>query len=341
MNSVDRSSVIPNGEMAVSCPKVSVLIPTFNQKLELLAECVESCLNQNYDNLEIVISDNHSTNGASALLFSLKDSRLRVVKPPRFLSMNDNFAFCANNSSGEYMSFLSSDDVLLPGAIETLVAALEHHPQACFAFGNIYYGLQVPRTESRRASLRPLGNGSWTMVPMEAARNFFFPWAIKSTWMVGDLIRRGAYVSCGGFEHCTLEISGDVWLTSELIKHGGFVYTDSPLALFRARQVGHVEADPDRRLREFVDTLTLREGVKPTPIQQVRDILVVLYRLGADSRISDCTKADCASKFVQLGRNDLAKVVRFSQRAPRVVRCASRFLSLSKALRDLLRLKMS
>lgn len=253
--------------------------------------------------------------------------------------MNENFAFCANNSSGDYLSFLSSDDVLLPGAIKTLVTALEHHPLACFAFGNIYYGLQVPRTQSSRASLRPFGNGSWTMVPMEAARDFFFPWTIKSTWMVGDLIRRGAYESCGGFEHCTLEIAGDVWLTSELIQRGGFLYTDSPLALFRARQVGHIEADPDRRLREFVDTLTLREGLKTNPIQQVRDILVVLYRLGADSRISVGTKADCAIKFVKLGRNDLATLVRFSQRAPFVVRCVSRLLSLPKALRDLLRLK--
>jgi hypothetical protein len=177
------------------------------------------------------------------------------------------------------------------------------------------------------------------MVPMEAAQNFFFPWTIKSTWMVGDLIRRGAYESCGGFEHCTLEISGDVWITSELIQRGGFVYTDSPLALFRARQVGHVEVDPDRRLREFVDTLTLREGVKMSPIQHIRDILVVLYRLGADSRISDGTKADCASKFFQLGRNDLARMVRFSQRAPFVVRCVSRLLSLPKAIRDLVGLK--
>lgn len=340
INPVARGSVLPpSGEVAASRPKVSVLIPTFNQNLQLLSECVESCINQNYDNLEIVISDNHSTNGASALLLSMKDSRLTVVKPQRFLSMNENFAFCANNSSGDYLSFLSSDDALLPGAIETLVAALVHHPQACFAFGNIYYGLQVPRKDSCRASLRPLGNGSWTIVPMEAARNFFFPWTIKSTWMVGNLIRRDAYVSCGGFERCTLEISGDVWLTSELIRRGGFIYTDSPLALFRARELGHVEADPDRRLREFVDTITLREGVKPTPILQVRDILVVLYRLGADSRMLDCTKVDCANKFVELGRSDLARMVRFSLRAPRTVRCVSRLLSLPKALRDLLRLK--
>ena len=55
----------------ISPPLVSIVIPTYNQKEQFLRECIESASSQTYKNIEIVISDNHSTNNAKSIIRNL------------------------------------------------------------------------------------------------------------------------------------------------------------------------------------------------------------------------------------------------------------------------------
>ncbi len=311
-------------------PLVSILVPTYNQNLEHLRECVESCLAQTYPHIEVVVSDNHSTNGAGDYLRGIGDPRLRVVSPERFCTMNENFAFCASCARGELISFLSSDDVLLPNAIAMLVDVLRDDPQAVFAAGNIFHARELPADLCDPSLIRPRSLAR-RVYGGQAARDFFFPWTLASTWMAGDLIRRSAYEATGGLAACDLEVAGDVWLTDQLLARGGFAYVPAPTALFRSRAPGHDEVDPDRRIADFIDKLHIDQNygggaMGRTVIDRLKQNVILVRRLGADRRSSRAIKDKACAVFARYGRRDLMLCVRLSLRAPMLVRWVSRVL---------------
>jgi len=311
-------------------PLVSILVPTYNQNLEHLRECVESCLAQTYPHIEVVVSDNHSTNGASDYLRAIGNPLVRVVSPDQFCSMNENFAFCASSAKGEFISFLSSDDVLVPTAIELLVDVLREFPQAVFAAGNLYYTRDMPPQLSDPSLIRP------ESLPRQvycgpAARAFFFPWKLASTWMAGDLIRRSAYEATGGLAACDLEVTGDAWLTDQLLARGCFAYVPAPTALYRTRAPGHLEVDPDRRIADFIDMLHIDQnysgGVMGRSfIDRLKQNVILVRRLGADRRSSRAIKETAFAVFARYGRRDLMLCVSLSLRLPALVRIVSRAL---------------
>lgn len=104
---------------------ISVIVPVYNVR-EYLEYCVSSICNQTYRNLELILVDDGSTDGSSALCDKLAetDSRIRVVH------QNNMGAAGARNSgldaaSGEYISIIDGDDYIWPEMYETLQRILE------------------------------------------------------------------------------------------------------------------------------------------------------------------------------------------------------------------------
>jgi glycosyltransferase involved in cell wall biosynthesis len=313
-------------------PVVSILIPTYNQNLRLLKECIDSALDQTLRNIEVIVSDNHSTNGTVDFLKMYDDPRLRLVSPKSFLSMNDNFAFCAEHACGKYLSFLSSDDVLLPHALDVLYKHIEAAPDMAFGCGNIHHARRLPANVNDRKSLiRKPQKGkvsNLSFFTKKQAQKFFFPWTMASTWMVGDIIRFDAYKQTGGFSSCNLMTTGDVWLTNSLLEHGGFFCLDEPLALFRARSLISREVDRNRRLFDFTDLLITQPGEvgqTPSTYRRIRQQLSLIYRLGAISEPTSEALERVNNIFMRLHRRDLMRIVglyqknKFLLKAPAVV----------------------
>jgi glycosyltransferase involved in cell wall biosynthesis len=108
-------------------PLVTIGITTWNRR-PLLQLAVESALAQTYPHLQIVISDDASTDETSAYLENLTDPRLLIQRNPVNLGMVANFNRCLDAANGEFVLMLNDDDVLLPTAIEKLVHAFLHPP---------------------------------------------------------------------------------------------------------------------------------------------------------------------------------------------------------------------
>lgn len=295
--------------MNVNLPLVSILIPTYNQRLDFLEACITSALNQTYKNIEVIVSDNHSTNGSLELLEKFKDDIL-VVRPQAFLPINDNFDFCAKNANGQYYSFLCSDDILIQNAIERLVESLINRKDIAFACGNIVHDYEMPLIPSKSQKLiRPLGGGIKEYRGEEAI-SFFFPWGKGSTWMAGDLINAMAYKSTGGLSRSNLSIGGDNWITRKLIEYGGFICIDEPLALFRMRKITHLEVDKDRRLLEFADRVMLADssqGIKGA-LRKLHDRINLIQRLGEVPGPGNEVLDRVNQIFIKCERDDLALI---------------------------------
>jgi glycosyltransferase involved in cell wall biosynthesis len=121
-------------------PLVSVLIPAYNRQ-DFILECINSALNQTYKNIEIIISDNCSTDQTLEICktASKKDPRIKVVSTLANFGPVANWLNCFNNSSGQYIKLLFSDDLLSRDCIERMVPAIQD-PEVGFVYSSVLIG---------------------------------------------------------------------------------------------------------------------------------------------------------------------------------------------------------
>jgi glycosyltransferase involved in cell wall biosynthesis len=99
--------------------KFSVLLPTRN-RLDLLKEAIETVRLQDYDEWEIVVSDNASTENIAAYVGSLQDERIRYVRSESFIPVTDNWNLALKHATGDYVLMLGDDDGLVRGYFRNL-----------------------------------------------------------------------------------------------------------------------------------------------------------------------------------------------------------------------------
>lgn len=112
-------------------PFVSVLTPVYNGE-KFLEECIQSVLNQNYENWEYVIVDNQSTDNSSQIIekYASQDSRIRVHHNEEFLPQmkNLNHAFRQISPQSKYCKVVHADDWLFPDCLSKMVEVAEEYP---------------------------------------------------------------------------------------------------------------------------------------------------------------------------------------------------------------------
>lgn len=116
-------------------PMVSVVMPSFNQA-NYLQEAVESVLQQDWRNLELLVQDGGSTDGSLDILASLaaKDCRLNWVSAPD-RGPADAINQALRRADGTLIGWLNSDDRYAPGAIRQAATALQGNPQLLLLYG--------------------------------------------------------------------------------------------------------------------------------------------------------------------------------------------------------------
>jgi glycosyltransferase involved in cell wall biosynthesis len=102
-------------------PKVTIAIPTLN-RVEYLRLALQSALSQTYANIEVIVSNNASTDDTASYLNTCTDPRLQVLHQTSLLPMTENWNACLAAATGQYFLLLSDDDLLEPDAIRELVA---------------------------------------------------------------------------------------------------------------------------------------------------------------------------------------------------------------------------
>ncbi len=120
--------VVP-GELPTSGPLVSVLIPSYNY-VQYLGKCINSAVNQTYNDIEIIIVDDRSTEDTLTVIeeASRGDVRVQVHINESNLGAKENFRRCFEYASGTYIKYLLADDLLEPQAISRMVACFENNP---------------------------------------------------------------------------------------------------------------------------------------------------------------------------------------------------------------------
>lgn len=124
-----RNSSLPQGLTTI---KFSVVVPVYNTEPGLLRECVQSVLDQTYDNWELCIVDDHSTNSGTLQeldKISTLDARIKV----KHRLENGHICIASNDglsmATGDRICFLDHDDLLAPHALQRLATVLAEKPE--------------------------------------------------------------------------------------------------------------------------------------------------------------------------------------------------------------------
>ena len=110
-------------------PRVSIGLPVFNGE-KYLKEALDSILAQKYQDFELIISDNASTDHTQQICldYVTKDSRIRYYRNKQNLGAPRNFNKVFKLSSGEYFKWAAYDDVIAPEYIQKCVSVLNNDP---------------------------------------------------------------------------------------------------------------------------------------------------------------------------------------------------------------------
>ena len=107
--------------------RYSVLLPTRNGG-QFLRNCIESILSQDYDDFELVISDNANSDATPAIVAEYRaHPKVRAIRLDEPVSVTDNWNAAYRASSGDYVLMMGDDDYLLPNYFRAMDALLERH----------------------------------------------------------------------------------------------------------------------------------------------------------------------------------------------------------------------
>ena len=120
-------------------PKMSIIVPVYNVDHHLLDKCIQSVMSQIYENWELCIYDDASTNKKTLKCletWSNKDSRIKV----EFGKVNGHISHASNcaitNSTGEYICLLDNDDELTSDALFEVCKAINTNPELDFIYSD-------------------------------------------------------------------------------------------------------------------------------------------------------------------------------------------------------------
>ena len=206
-------------------PLVSIGMPVFNGE-NFIAQAIASILLQSFEDFELIISDNASTDGTREICekFAAQDSRIRYHPQPRNLGAAPNFDWCFEQARGEFFKWAAHDDVLREDFLEKSVALLKTDPKAVLC---VYQVLHIGAT----GTTRELGD-------MDCTRFFSNNPAVR---FAAIYRAQTCHFIFGLFRHSALEnsqlhgdyIGSDIVLLSEMALRGPFVKCEEPIFIHR------------------------------------------------------------------------------------------------------------
>ncbi len=249
----------------MTAPKLSVLIPSYNCA-RYLPEAIESVLNQDFRDFELLIIDDASKDDSRAVIekYAAFDSRISFEFNPANLGAVRNWNRCLARAQGDYVKLLCCDDVLITAqSLGKMVALLEANPTAVLAAS----ARLVIDEHSRELEVwTALGEGGLKHGAQAAAR------CLESN---GNLVGEPSAVmfcranAVRGFNEDYRQLV-DLEMWFHLLEQGDIVYTPDPLCAFRKHalqltafnSINHIGVDePGMLLVEYFPKSWLRGHV--------------------------------------------------------------------------------
>ena len=221
----------PGANPVKRLPTVSVCIPAYNAARYLEAT-IRAVLAQTFDDWELLIVDNASTDDTSHVLemflASEADDRLSVIRNPVTLPMARNWNTAISRATGRYVKLICADDMPTHDCLERQVRLLDSHPSAAIAAGS----RTIINSKGRRLFVRNgIGRSG-----LYDGRGMIRRCIMSGTNIIGDPVnvmwRRSAMEQVGSFDP-EVVYCADVEYWLRLLGVGDLIYDSKPVGLYR------------------------------------------------------------------------------------------------------------
>jgi glycosyltransferase involved in cell wall biosynthesis len=204
-------------------PRISIITPSYNQAA-FFRKTLDSVLDQNYPNLEYIVIDGGSTDGSTDILREYSSRLVYWVSEPdegQSHALDKGFT----RSTGEIMTWLNSDDVLLAGSLHTVGEIFARYPQIQWLTGQ-------PANLDVHDQLRvsPLKTGRFGAL---IRHRWYHGRGLGFIRQEGTFWRRSLWEKIGGSLDQAKHYAMDDELWRRFAQHAQLVTVDMPLAAFR------------------------------------------------------------------------------------------------------------
>jgi glycosyltransferase involved in cell wall biosynthesis len=150
--------------------RFSVVIPT-RERAATLRHALATCLDQDFDDYEVIVSDNASSPATKAVVDEAASPRVRYVRTPEPLAMSSNWDLAVSHARGEYVVLIGDDDGLLPHALKALDSLCREHTPRAVRWEPAYYTWPSFALAGQENYLRvPTGRGLRDVSAQDAIR---------------------------------------------------------------------------------------------------------------------------------------------------------------------------
>jgi glycosyltransferase involved in cell wall biosynthesis len=226
--------------------RVTIAIPTFNRSC-LAVRAVRSAISQSYRDIEVVVSDDVSTDDTAKRIGEIQDPRLAFYRQPQRLGLVRNFDFCLRAATGEFFVLVGDDDVLLPEAIERLVEPLLQPQRTGASAGMVWCPCRIADTEDSPFWITEGGPDRESPVDLLVGL-----WAgRRGPRLSSIMIRTADAIAVGGF----LERHGHLcdigtWASAALL-HDRVICVNQPLVQYTNHFGSTTSKSPVRKWQEW------------------------------------------------------------------------------------------
>ncbi len=190
----------------MNSPLVSSIIIFFNGK-DFLVEAIESVLTQTYENWELLLVDDGSTDGSTEIAKQFVQqypNKIRYLEHQehqnRGMSATRNLGIC--NAKGKYVAFLDADDIWLPSKLQQQVSILESHPEVGMVYGRtlIWYSWAENSQDNQKDYFEELGVKPNNVISSPQLFPLLMANKVQSPTTCNFMIRTDLLQQLGGFE---------------------------------------------------------------------------------------------------------------------------------------------
>ncbi len=300
-----------------SRPLVSICIPAYNAERTLRAT-LDSLLAQRYPAIEIIVSDNHSTDGTAGIIAGYADRGVRACPPPpppapgepSYIGAYRNADHVLRQGTGEYLCLFHADDLYGPDIVQRQVERMEQAPELGAVFAR--YAYRSPAGEPVRAQPpalpRKLAQTPIVRLPLLLNVVMIYGNMLPTP---GVMLRRSVFAQVGGFNEQEYGTSADLDYWLRVAAFCGIGIIDEPLFGYRlSESQGGAQYNKLRTTLAdmflVLDAYQKQPGIKVSPLTR---------RWYATLRAAD--EITCAQNLCAAGRDDEARS-RLGQALPTV-----------------------
>ena len=207
-------------------PLVSVVMPTFNERPDMISDAVNSILQQTYNNIELHIFDDSTKEETKAAIDAFKfDSRVNIHRSPKRVGFIKSLNLGLEAATGQYIARMDGDDFSHPDRFEKEVAFLESNPEVMVVGGQ----MNIMDENGQITSSRTYPTGGLKLFLFSCVRN---PLSHPTIMMRREVVDKGYRYD----ESLRMSEDLDFWLR---LMNDGYKIVNLPDTLINYRVMGN------------------------------------------------------------------------------------------------------